>query len=99
MQKVAGSVAMFPLALALAVQASSAQPIAAGRAQTATAEAIARVQQIDPDLHSVIALDPTAMAQAQRVDVSGAAGPLAGQPVLIKDNIEAAGPLPTTAGS
>jgi amidase len=64
-----------------------------------TAQAIARVQRIDPQLGSVIALDPTAMEQARRIDASGGRGPLAGQPVLIKDNIEAAGPLPTTAGS
>ncbi len=57
------------------------------------------MQRLDPQLHSVIALDPTAMAQARRVDASGQRGPLAGQPVLLKDNIEAAGPLPTTAGS
>ena len=39
-------------------------------------------------------------AQARRLDASGnLRGPLAGLPVLIKDNIEAAGPLPTTAGS
>ena len=73
-----------------------AQP---GPAEQATANAIARVQRIDPQLGSVIALDPTAMAQAQRVDAMRLNGPLAGQPVLIKDNIEAAGPLPTTAGS
>ena len=73
--------------------------MSAGPAQAATAAAIARVQRIDPQLHSVIALDPTAMAQAQRVDAGGQRGPLAGQPVLLKDNIEAAGPLPTTAGS
>ena len=70
-----------------------------GPAQAATAQAIARVQRIDPQLGSVLALDPTAMEQARRIDASGARGPLAGQPVLIKDNIEAAGPLPTTAGS
>src|SRR4029079_6041379 len=40
-----------------------------------------------------------AIDQARRVDSSNLRGPLAGQPVLLKDNIEAAGPLPTTAGS
>lgn len=98
MRKTAGTVSGIALALALAAPSAS-QPVAAGPAQAATAAAIERVQRIDPQLHSVIALDPTAMAQAQRVDASGTRGPLAGQPVLLKDNIEAAGPLPTTAGS
>src|SRR3954464_3137596 len=71
----------------------------AGSAQQRTANAIARIQAIDPQLHSVLALDPTAMAQAQRVDARGAQGEIAGEPILLKDNIEAAGPLPTTAGS
>jgi amidase len=71
----------------------------AGPAETNTAHAIARVRSIDPQLGSVIALDPTALDQARRVDSSALRGPLAGQPVLIKDNIEAFGPLPTTAGS
>src|SRR3954452_16024525 len=70
-----------------------------GAAEQRTANAIARVQRTDAHLGSVIALDPTAMAQAQRVDALRLSGPLAGQPVLIKDNIESAGPLPTTAGS
>src|ERR1043166_2045496 len=77
-------------------QPSVAQP---GPAQVATAQAIERVQRIDPQLGAVLALDPTAMAQARRANASGFNGPLAGQPFLIKDNIEAAGPLPTTAGS
>ena len=88
----------------LIVAAITAVPHAAvaqqpGSAQASTAQAIARVQRIDPQLGSVIAVDPTAMQQAARIDASGARGPLAGQPILIKDNIEAAGPLPTTAGS
>ncbi len=70
-----------------------------GPIQTKTAAAIDRVRAIDPQLHSVIALDPTAMDQAARLDAQTAVGPLAGRPVLIKDNIESGGPLPTTAGS
>jgi len=46
-----------------------------------------------------IAVGSTAIDQAKRVDASKLRGPLAGQPILIKDNIEVAGPLPTTAGS
>ncbi|WP_308514963.1 amidase [Sphingomonas flavescens] len=61
--------------------------------------AMQRIARIDPGLHSVIAVDPTAIDQARRIDAGNLRGPLAGQPVLIKDNIESMGPLPTTAGS
>lgn len=70
-----------------------------GEAEAATLAAISRVRRIDPQVGSVIALDPTALDQARRVDGSAKRGALAGQPILIKDNIDTAGPLPTTAGS
>jgi len=74
-----------------------AQPL--GAAEQRTRAALERIGRIDPALGSVIAVDPTAIPQAQRIDAGGAGGPLAGMPILIKDNIESAGPLPTTAGS
>src|SRR5690349_9337595 len=83
-------------ALAIATSASAQSP---GQAEANVRAALARIAAIDPQLHSVIAVDPTAIAQARAVDAGNLRGPLAGQPVLIKDNIEAAGPLPTTAGS
>jgi len=61
--------------------------------------ALGRIAAVDPKLHSIIAIDPTAIEQARALDARRLSGPLAGQPVLIKDNIESAGPLPTTAGS
>src|SRR5687767_10753654 len=70
-----------------------------GPAEVRTTEAVERVRRIDPQLGSVIALDPTAIEQARRVDLRFQQHPLAGRPILIKDNIEVAGPLPTTAGS
>ena len=77
-----------------------ADQLIGGRAEVATATAIARIGQIDPQLHSVIAIDPTAMSQARAFDAAQRSGGLvAGQPVLIKDNIESAGALATTAGS
>jgi len=70
-----------------------------GLAELRTIAALDAVARRDRLLHSVIAIDPTAIEQARRIDASALKGPLAGQPVLIKDNIETAGPLPTTAGS
>ena len=87
---------------ALAVAAAStaaAQPTTPLPAEANVRSALDRIAQIDRELHSVIAIDPTAIDQARRVDASKLHGPLAGQPILIKDNIEAAGPLPTHGGS
>ncbi|MBN9544982.1 MAG: amidase [Alphaproteobacteria bacterium] len=63
----------------------------------------ARIAAIDPLLHSVIALNPDALAQARALDGERKAGhlrgPLHGIPILVKDNIETQDPMPTTAGS
>ena len=85
------------LAAIACAPAASAQP--AGPSQVNVQSALSRIAAVDPQLHSIIAVDPTAMEQARKVDASGLRGPLAGQPVLIKDNIESEGSLPTTAGS
>ena len=84
------------VAALMATSASAQQPLPA---ETNVRAALERIARLDPQLHSVIAVDPTAIDQARRVDAGSLRGPLAGQPVLIKDNIESAGPLPTTAGS
>ncbi len=69
-------------------------------AESATKTAIARIHTVDPQVHAVIALDPTALDQARAIDRSRKArGLLYGYAILLKDNIESEGPLPTTAGS
>lgn len=64
---------------------------------------IAAMDRKGPGLRSVIATNPDALAQARALDAERRAGrvrgPLHGVPVLIKDNIETADPMPTTAGS
>lgn len=90
---------MRPLVLALLVGASTPAFGQVLPAEANTRAALDRIARIDPALNSVIAVDPTAIDQARRVDAGKLRGPLAGQPVLIKDNIETLGPLPTTAGS
>lgn len=94
-----GGCATAPMTTEPAPANSAAPVMAAGPAEAATLAAVERIERIDPSLNSVIAINPTAVAQARRVDARGQRGPLAGMPVLIKDNIEVAGPLPTTAGS
>ncbi len=82
----------------VAVGIAGSAPAQSG-AERATLSAIARVRAIDGQLHSIIAIDPTALREARAIDQGPTRGPLSGVPVLIKDNIEARGPLPTTAGS
>jgi amidase len=88
----------FGVAALLASSALAAQ-VPQGPAEVQTRAALDRIQQLNPALGAVIAIDPNAVAQARLADRSPNRGPLTGKPVLIKDNIEAAGPLPTTAGS
>ena len=69
-------------------------------AEARTRTALERIAELNPRLNAVIAVDPTALDQARTLDrIRRARGPLFGMPILIKDNIETAGPLPTTAGS
>jgi amidase len=95
----ASSPSLHSAATAPAVAQDRMPAVAVGPVQVATWATLERIRTTDPQLHSVIATDPTAQEQAAAIDRSGLRGPLAGQPVLIKDNIETAGPLPTTAGS
>ena len=65
-----------------------------------------RIEEIDrqgPALRSVIEINPDALSIADALDrerrESGARGPLHGIPILIKDNIDTADRMTTTAGS
>ena len=95
----------FPLAASLGLLGAALSPAAAlaqaaPSAEAATTAAIARIRALDPQVHAVIAIDPTALTQARAIDRGRRArGPLFGFAILLKDNIEADGPLPTTAGS
>jgi amidase len=66
---------------------------------------IARIEAQDkkgPGINSVIAINPAALAEADRLDAAfkkgGLTGPLHGIPILVKDEIDAAG-MATTMGT
>lgn len=71
-----------------------------------TSAYLARIAEVDrrgPALHSVIEINPDALTIAAAMDAERAKGlvrgPLHGIPVLIKDNIDTADKMQTTAGS
>src|SRR5262245_21489928 len=62
-----------------------------------------RIEAVDPELRSVLEINPDALEIAQRMDEERRAGndrgPLHGIPVLVKDNIDTVDRMRTTAGS
>ena len=64
---------------------------------------LARIRAVDPKINSVIEVNPDALAIARQRDrerrQNNVRGPLHGIPVLIKDNIDTADKMKTTAGS
>lgn len=94
--------------LAFASFAEQQAAMSAGRtsAEGLTRLYLDRIIELDgkgPQLNSVLALNPDAIAQARALDAERKAGhlrgPLHGVVILLKDNIESADPMPTTAGS
>ena len=63
---------------------------------------LARIEKLDGDVNSILALNPNAIEEARAADLARKnrmrKGPLFGIPVLLKDNIETS-ELPTTAGA
>jgi amidase len=60
-----------------------------------------RIAKLNPRLHAVITVSPTAISDARKADRArrhGAHGSLLGIPVIVKDNIDTTG-MATTAGS
>lgn len=64
---------------------------------------LARIEQVDPLLKSVIELNPDALEIARSLDEErkngNVRGPLHGIPIMIKDNIDTGDKMQTTAGS
>src|SRR4051812_5901213 len=72
-------------------------------ARTIVEAYIARIDEIDAGLRAVLEVNPDALTIADALDAERAAGqtrgPLHGIPILLKDNIDTADQMETTAGS
>jgi amidase len=76
--------------------------VTSGPAQEEVLRLLGLVEELDPRISAVSAVNPHALAEAETLDRETAAGrmrsPLHGRAVLVKDNIDTAG-LASTAGS
>ncbi len=90
------------IGLALSTPALAASPTAERDARAYIAR-IAKLNHAGPRLNAVIAINPNWRKQAAALDAEArsgeALGPLQGRAILIKDNIETADRMATTAGS
>ena len=68
-------------------------------ARELTERYLARIRELDPALRAVIEINPDALSIAAELDRAPRRGPLYGMPVLLKDNIDTADKMHTTAGS
>ena len=88
-----------------ATLADGARAISTGLISAAelTAAYLARIAEVDPAVGAVLEVNPDAVDIARALDVEmsarGPRGPLHGVPLLVKDNIDTADSLHTTAGS
>ncbi len=86
--------------IALMLMAATAMAGAPARADESVDTYLARIAALNhagPELNAVIAINPDAAHAAEAA--RAISGPLSGKAILVKDNIEIAEPLPTTAGS
>ena len=69
-------------------------------AEQLTRHYLERIERVDPLLHAVIEVNPDALREARRLDAErDRRGPLHGMPILLKDLVETADRMHTTAGS
>ncbi len=91
------------LATAATMLAACRRMPAPESAQDAVRRYLTRIAEVDRLLHSVIEVNPDAMRIAAELDEERRAGkrrgPLHGVPILLKDNIDTADRMMTTAGS
>ena len=84
-------------------QAMAAGEVTAEALTQAYLDRIAAIDQAGPKLNAVIELNPDALAIARASDRERATGktrgPMHGIPVLVKDNLDSADRMHTTAGS